>query len=293
MLNNNSKYPLITVIIPTYNRLDFLKRAINNVLEQTYPNKEIIVVDDCSEHDPKEVVSQFKFPVQYYRQKVNSGVAAARNRGVTVAKGVFVAFLDDDDLWATDKLEKQATMMEKYDICLCGVQFQHSEIVKIQNVSRITRGMLSYGNHFCGPSGLLIKKEVIAQEKFDEDIKFSEDWELYFRLSGEYSIGYWQEPLLFYNRSDNMSMVNEAKYLDVSSLDGRTVAIKKHRNELGELFYKRRIAAIALAFIGSKKNKIGFLRYSFQHAGLWTTISALFSKLTRNEWHSFSEKKGK
>lgn len=98
--------PLISNIIPVYNGERYLAEAIESVLAQTYRNIEIIIVDDGSTDGSAEVAKHYKSPVRYYFQS-NSGAGAARNRGIALAQGNFLAFLDADDLWLPDKLKLQ------------------------------------------------------------------------------------------------------------------------------------------------------------------------------------------
>lgn len=98
--------PLVSVIIPVYNCECYLAQAIESVLAQTYQPIELIVVDDGSTDGSAEVAQQFTPHVRYHRQ-ANSGTAVARNRGVTLARGSFLAFLDADDVWVADKLARQ------------------------------------------------------------------------------------------------------------------------------------------------------------------------------------------
>jgi len=282
-MENTEDFALISIIITTYNRKQFIGRAISTVIAQTYPNKEIIVVDDCSDDDPVDIIKEFDFPIRYSRQKLNSGVSAARNKGIEIAQGEYIAFLDDDDLWVANKLEKQLAMLDEFDACLCAVQFQNSDKTVVQNVSEVTHDMLRYGNHFCGPGGLLIKKEPLEHVVFEEDFRFSEDWEFYYRLTKRYKLGYCKEPLLLYNRGEHLSLINAAKFLEVDALDGRLGAIKKHRQDLGEKLYRRRVASIALAYIFSKKKRMSFLIYSIKNAGFITTSELLIRKIMRRE----------
>ena len=107
------KTPKVSVIIPTYNRAHLVGRAIRSVLNQTYQDFEIIVVDDGSTDNTEEVVKSFNDPrIRYIRHEENKGAAAARNTGIKAAKGKFIAFQDSDDEWLPKKLEKQ---MEAFD----------------------------------------------------------------------------------------------------------------------------------------------------------------------------------
>ncbi len=102
--------PLVSVVIPTYNRADLIRRAIDSVLSQSYQNWEIIVVDDNSQDRTAEVVQTIADgdrPIHYYRHPTNLGGSAARNTGIKEAQGEYIAFLDSDDVWLPQKLELQ------------------------------------------------------------------------------------------------------------------------------------------------------------------------------------------
>ena len=106
---------MISVIIPTYNRYEFVNRAINSVINQTYKDIEIIVVDDCSEDPRYQELSKNK-NIKYFRLDKRSGLpACGRNLGIKNSSGEWVAFLDDDDYWVEKKLEKQMEYSNKFD----------------------------------------------------------------------------------------------------------------------------------------------------------------------------------
>ena len=100
------KIPIISVIIPTYQRADLVAGAIESVLAQTYQDYEIIVVNDGSTDNTKEVLATFGNSITAIHQE-NRGLSAARNAGITISSGKYIAFLDDDDLWLPEKLAKQ------------------------------------------------------------------------------------------------------------------------------------------------------------------------------------------
>lgn len=104
--------PLISVIIPTYNRGAFIKEAVDSVFAQTYKNTEVIIIDDGSTDNTKEIIASYKDRV-YYQYKTNSGITATRNKGLELATGKYVAFLDSDDVWLPNKLEEQLKIIEK------------------------------------------------------------------------------------------------------------------------------------------------------------------------------------
>lgn len=104
---------LVSIIMPSYNTAKFIEETIDSVLAQTYTNWELIIVDDCSTDDTDAVVAKYQDSrIQYLKNGKNSGAAVSRNRALREAKGRWIAFLDSDDLWAPDKLEKQIRFME-------------------------------------------------------------------------------------------------------------------------------------------------------------------------------------
>lgn len=111
---------LISIITPTYNCGKFIGETIETVLNQTYKNWEMIIVDDESKDNTEEVVSTYKDPrIKYIRLTENSGAAIARTRAMQEAKGKYMAFLDSDDLWKSNKLEAQIKFMKKTITILC------------------------------------------------------------------------------------------------------------------------------------------------------------------------------
>lgn len=136
---------LISIVVPVYNAEKFLKNTINTVLNQTYTNWELILIDDCSNDNSKEIIENFSkvnSKIIYYKQKKNGGPALARNKGIELASGRFLCFIDADDLWDNNKLEKQINyMMEKK----CAFSFHSYE--------------------FANKDGIPIGKKVIAKEK--------------------------------------------------------------------------------------------------------------------------------
>lgn len=110
---------LVSIITPSYNTAKFIPETIESVLNQTYKNWELIIVDDCSKDDTEKVVKKYLKDkrIKYFKNEKNSGAAISRNRALREAKGKWIAFLDSDDLWVANKLEKQIKFMKdnKYD----------------------------------------------------------------------------------------------------------------------------------------------------------------------------------
>ena len=118
---------LISVITPTYNCADFLGETIKSVQKQTYQKWEMIIVDDCSTDNTKEIVEKYMCNdtrIKYFCLEKNSGAAVARTKAMEIANGNYMAFLDSDDIWTEDKLKKQLSLMEKYNIAFSCTSYE-------------------------------------------------------------------------------------------------------------------------------------------------------------------------
>lgn len=227
-----NEMPLISVLIPTYNYGKFIGKCIDSVLKQTYKNIEIIVVDDGSTDNTKDVVS--KFPkVKYYWQD-NKGVSVARNKLLKAAKGEYIAFIDADDYWAETKLEKQLEYLKEHTdkdmvFSICRNFFENEKIEKNRKAQ-----LIAERDFLAGIPSALIKKEIFAKYGyFKENMKYAEDseWLMRIRLSGVKS-GRIDE-VLYYRRihGDNITitqnpMNNETHKMLVAKL--RAKAEKKN-----------------------------------------------------------------
>ncbi len=110
----------VSIVIPTYNSSKYIERTLSSVICQTYKNYEVIIIDDCSTDDTIDKVEKIikenrNIDIYLIRKKINSGVAVSRNIGINLSKGRYIAFLDSDDIWKNDKLEKQLNFITKYE----------------------------------------------------------------------------------------------------------------------------------------------------------------------------------
>jgi len=227
-LTNNlmSGSPLVSVVIPTYNRAQQTIAAIESVLAQTYPNFEVIVVDDGSTDNSGEVIERFisqstngRHPVLFSSQP-NQGASVARNTGIAKARGEYLAFLDSDDIWLPEKLEYQMRALEQFKD-ECGVCVTDARLVNKSGMD-ITSSFRAHGKHyeetigmdhdavrsiarsFCGVwlSTLVARTDLVQQiGGFSPDISFVEDRDLHFRLSLVTSIAYVNKPLIRTDRT--------------------------------------------------------------------------------------------
>lgn len=204
---------LVSVIITTYKRSpEIVMRAINSVRSQTYSNIEIIVVDDSPstyEHrlELQKYLSEFGDEIKYIAHQQNQGACAARNTGLDSANGDYVAFLDDDDEWLPEKIEKQMEKFIDEEIALvyCGMLVIDDTTMKfLGNETTIYSGNV-YGklifNNFVGStsSPLIKKKYLMEVGGFDIFMKSAQDYDLWLRLARKYKIDGIKENLLKYH----------------------------------------------------------------------------------------------
>lgn len=178
---------LVSVIMPSYNTAQFLQETIDSVLAQTYQNWELIIVDDCSTDDTAIIVASIKDDrIRFYQNETNSGAAISRNKALREARGRWIAFLDSDDLWEPEKLEKQIRFMEEN-----GCSFSYTNYLEIDEESRpmgrivtgpkrITKtGMYSY----CWPGCLTVMYDAEKLGMIQiEDIKKNNDYAMWLKL---------------------------------------------------------------------------------------------------------------
>jgi glycosyltransferase involved in cell wall biosynthesis len=184
----------ISVVIPTYNRAGTLPRALDSVLAQTHTPREIWVIDDGSSDNSKEVVGAYADRgVVYLCLERNSGANVARNRGIAVSSGEFVAFLDSDDEWSTDKLELQLTeMTQAGPACVLVYTTIHIRepgrpIQRFGSArSRRSTNYLCNSNYIGGTSSVMVRRATLAKAGgFDDKLPALQDWDLWLRLERE------------------------------------------------------------------------------------------------------------
>lgn len=185
--------PLVSVIITTYQGMDNLDRAIKSVLNQTYKNIELIVVDDNgrgsdAQIQTEQIVKKYD-GIVYISHEVNKNGSAARNTGIAAAQGEYIALLDDDDAYRDEKIEKQVILMQKEnsEICYTGLLIHFSDgrlVEQVQDISgMIHREVLMRRIH--APSSVLMFKADAAKKinGFDESFRRHQDWEFLDRIS--------------------------------------------------------------------------------------------------------------
>jgi len=193
---------MVSVVIPCYNAQDTITACISSVLRQTYKDLEIIVVDDGSGDKSVAVLEHYLQEIKTGRDRVsvitqkNMGPSAARNKGISMARGAYIAFLDADDQWHEDKLMSQVTVMEadkNIRLISCGYNSRpEKEQDKIRFVS--FRQLLKK-NYFAATSTVLIRKDALDGLSFNEQQKYAEDYRLWLQIAWQHTCAIINRPL--------------------------------------------------------------------------------------------------
>ena len=201
--------PRVSVIIPTYNRADLLGEAVASVIAQTYKDYEIIIVDDGSTDNTKEVASHFPPEIRYV-QKTNGGAASARNKGIELARGEYLCFVDSDDALLENALETNVNFLDSHpDVGLCYGQVckmdEDGRLLKLRKLrgaktsgvressEQITR-LLFRGD--IAMLAVLVRRSCFEKVGcFDTSVPYGEDIDMWLRIAMEYKVGYIAEPL--------------------------------------------------------------------------------------------------
>jgi len=251
-------YPKVTVIIPTYNRANLLPRAIKSVLNQTLKDFELIIVDDASTDNTREVVEEIQKKdkrIKYIRLDKNSGAPAhPKNVGIQNAKGDYIAFLDHDDEWLPEKLEKQIQLFKnpkKKNLGFVGCNLLVIDDNKIRKyiIPKYTDNFqkLLLTNFIFSSSGVMVKKSVIDNVGlFDESLKNADDWDMWIRIAQKYNFDFVPEFLFRYYLHENNTTKLTPLEFKIKDIEG---IFKKYK----EYYYKHpKIYSIKLRYDGTR-----------------------------------------
>lgn len=265
--------PLVSVIIPVFNRANLIGRSIKSVLDQTYSNLELIVVDDNSSDDTSEVIHGIKDSrLKYIRNEVNLGPSKSRNKGIEFASGELVAFQDSDDEWLPEKLEKQVELLKKCSdktgAVYCGMEFyDYKTGLKIGDDIRYFdfRNNFLHGKNLYTPANVtvVIKKSVLDDVGyFDEQLFAAEDTELAIRVSKKYDYAFVNEALVKVTRNHSQLTESVSNYSSAKEM-----IFRKHRDYLSKRMLFGLCKEVANYYI--LKNDFNkakeFINYSLQY----------------------------
>ena len=253
--------PNVSVIIPTYNRAPFIERAIHSVLQQTYNDLEVIVVDDASTDDTWDRVAALQnvdHRVCYIRHKTNQGAQVARNAGIQAARGEYIAFLDSDDEWLPQKLERQMAVFLKgadpLGVVYCDMEMVYQNKRTTKEWRPHYRGAI-YSKILCGwsagTSTFVIKRDYLEKVGgFDENIHAYQEWDLCIRLARICEFDYVPEVMVLYHQHDLPTISKDnlrgawgflnivEKHRTEIMHECDTMALSKHYQSVGRLFIR-------------------------------------------------------
>ncbi len=211
--------PAVSIIMPTYNRCRFITKAIESVIEQTYSNWELIIVDDGSTDQTSEVVGKYvqnDSRIRYIKQK-NAGCAAARNRALAEATGAYIAFIDDDDVYEPNKLQIQVEYLNENP--KIGFVYSDSELIDVRgnhlkNVPEIPqRSFLELITGFAVPPiAIMVKKECFDRVGlFCTELRNTDDYDMWLRIAKEFQFAYLPAKVALYVWHDGNLTLNQRK----------------------------------------------------------------------------------
>jgi len=259
--------PLITIIVPVFNRENTIKRCLESVKNQTYNIDEIIVINDCSTDNTVKKVKLFDNTIKIINYKNNYGAQKARNAGIAAAKNDWIAFLDSDDEWLPNKIEKQISALKKvnYDPWTvvhgdCFVRNIDSDKNKHWHLDyldgkNVYKQLLSQSSTFF-PSILTSKIALSKINLLDENTPSYHEWDTSIRLAKYCRFIHIQEPLFIYYIHNNTISNNSNK-----SVNGYQYIINKFKDEIielcGEDIFTNHLFINSMMALNSNKNKLG------------------------------------
>lgn len=263
--------PLLSVIIPTYNRGRLILNSVTSVLNQTYKNIELIVVDDCSTDNTEEILKSINDSrIKYVKLEKNSGACIARNKGIELSTGKFIAFNDSDDLWITTKLEKQLCFLKNYnaDIVICKMECRTPENNFIHNFPNIEfdrkisyKDLLKYNS--ASTQTIFGKTDCFKEIIFDATMPRLQDWDEVLRLSQKYRIFYQNEILVnTFFQKDSISTHPEKAVLAMQKI------FEKHKDAIlsdpaiVESFFKKKASFVCKTGKNPKEEMKMILKYN-------------------------------
>lgn len=237
-------YGKVSVIMPNYNCADYLGETIDSVLNQTYPNFELLIVDDCSTDNSVEIIREYcqrDERVKLYINGENSGAAASRNRAMREASGRWIAFLDSDDLWLPEKLEKQLGFMVDN-----GYSFSYTAYEQVDentvSVNKIVTGLEKLTKrkmfHYCYPGCLTVMydcSEIGVIQIPDEIANGENDYAIWLKVCKKYTCYYLRDVLAQYRIRAN-SLSHKSKKVKLMKNIYKLYRISEGRSAIGAWF---------------------------------------------------------
>lgn len=244
MSNHGNEQELISIVMPAYNCEKYIKDAIKSVMNQTYKNWELIVLDDGSKDNTVNIINGLAAQdkrIKFYQNEKNQGVSATRNRGVSLAQGEWIAFLDSDDMWKKEKLTKQMILKNKVN-----AEFVFTGSSYINEMGSSYKGIFEVPiqvdykklrtHNVISCSSVLVKKKFFQNIKMEKD-DMHEDYAVWLRILKQGVTAYAvNEPLLIYRISRNSKSGNKFKTIEMTYKVFRFIGI----NPIGAAYFMTR-----------------------------------------------------
>lgn len=263
--------PLLSVIIPTYNRGRLILNSVTSVLNQTYKNIELIVVDDCSTDNTEEILKSINDSrIKYVKLEKNSGACVARNKGIEISRGEFIAFNDSDDLWLPEKINSQLDFLyeNNAEISFCKMECRTPENNFIHNFPNIEfdrkisyKDLLKYNS--ASTQTIFGKTDCFKEIIFDATMPRLQDWDEVLRLSQKFSVFYQNKILVHtFFQKDSISTHPEKAVLAMEML------FEKHKDAIlsdpaiVESFFKKKASFVCKTGKNPKEEMKMILKYN-------------------------------
>lgn len=231
---------LVSIIMPSYNTAKFIGKSIESVLNQTYKNWELIIVDDCSTDDTDDVIEKYDDTrIRYIKNKTNSGAAVSRNTGLNIAKGKWIAFLDSDDLWSNNKLAEQILFMEKHNHSFSYTSYREidehgNEIgIEVTGPKRITKKDMY---RYCWPGCLTVMYDAEKVGRIQiADIKKNNDYAMWLKVIKKADCYYFDKVLAYYRK--RTGSISNQGYFKLLKWHFRLFKIADNKNSVLAFIY--------------------------------------------------------
>jgi len=247
--------PLVSVVLPTYNYARFLPESVGSVLSQTYAHYEVIVVDDGSTDNTKDVLNPCMQKIRYIKLEQNKGLPIARNTGIRSARGEYIAFIDADDIWLPEKLQTDIEYFDKQQNA--GMVYskqvnidEHGGVIDADVKKRLPSGnifiQLFSEQNFVISSSVVVRKNVFETTGlFDEQLVNCQDWDMWLRIAFYFNVTGINKTLVKYRHNPHSLSKNRNNVLKYQKIiiDKMYNNFKDKENGIHEKLYKKRLAS--------------------------------------------------
>jgi glycosyltransferase involved in cell wall biosynthesis len=271
--------PLVSIVIPTYNREHLLIESINNALKQTYQNIEIVIIDDGSQDGTKAFMQDYQNPKVSYFYKANGGPSTARNEGIRRAKGAYIAFMDSDDLWDPYKLEAQVKFFEsnlnagmvttnyRFIDAAGSIVKEPGKAFGYTTKNGFIHDITAINFPIATTSTFMVRKYVFETVgMFNESLGISEDLDLWVRIGLKFEVGYIDEVLVSVRLHEDHLMRQTPRYQvwhqSVKVLESHRKEILKHVPQADIYFAQFFARAGNIALLGGLRTKAFYFYFN-------------------------------